>query len=126
MKSALLDSNFIITCVKEKIDFFEELSFMGFKIIIPEQVIKEIENVSNSNQKLKSRENAKFAIEILKKNNFEEIDIGKGHVDRKIIEYIKDKPEILVATLDRELKKKLIQLKKHKIVIRGKKKIEII
>ena len=48
MRIALLDTSFILTCVRNKIDFFEQLELNGFKIIIPEQVIKEIEAIKNS------------------------------------------------------------------------------
>ena len=44
------------------------------------------------------------------------IDIGKGHVDKKIIQYIKDKPNIIVATLDREMKSKI---QNPKMIIRA-------
>lgn len=112
MKQALLDTNFIASCIKQKIDFFEELEFMGLKILIPKQVIQEIKKIPNS----------ELALKILEKNKFEEIDIGKGHVDRRIKKFAEKNPEILIATLDRELKK---QLKNRKIVIRGKKKLGI-
>lgn len=123
MKIALLDSNFILTCVKQKIDFFEDLKFMGLKILIPEQVIKEIKNVAKSRKKLHFREDAKLALKILGKNKFQKADIGEGYVDRNIKNYADENKEILVATLDSELKKKL---RNRKIVIRGKKKLEII
>lgn len=117
MKFALLDTNFILTCIKQKIDFFEELKFIGLGILIPAQVIRELKN-------LKIQE-AEFALKILEKNknDFKEIDIGNGHVDKKIKFFAEKNPEILVATLDKELQKKL---KNKKIIIRGKKKLEII
>ena len=37
MKQALLDTNFILSCIRKKIDFFEEIRLMGIKIIIPEE-----------------------------------------------------------------------------------------
>ncbi len=115
MKPALLDTNFILTCIKQKIDFFEELKFMGIKILIPKQVMAELKG-------LKIQE-AKFALRLLEKNIFEEIDIGRGEVDKRIKLFAEKNPEILVATLDKELQKKL---KNKKIIIRGKKKLEII
>ncbi len=115
MKSALLDTNFILTCIKQKIDFFEELKFMGLGILIPAQVIRELKN-------LKIPE-SEFALKFLNKNDFREIDIGKGEVDRRIKLFAEKNPEILVATLDKELQK---NLKNKKIIIRGEKKLEII
>jgi len=112
MKSALLDTNFIITCIKQKIDFFEELRFMGFEIIIPDRVIDELKKLKQT-----------LALKLLEKNNFKKIILIGKDVDNSIINYAKKNPEILVATLDKELSNKL---KNRKIIIRGKKKLEII
>ncbi len=115
MKSVFLDTNFILTCVKQKIDFFEEIFLMGIKIIIPKQVISEIKNLKDKNSELSLR--------ILQENKFEEIDLGKGEVDKRIIKFAKENPNVIVATLDREIKKKI---RNKKLIIRGKKKLEII
>ena len=115
MSQTILDTNFILSCVKNKIDFFEEIKFMGLQIIIPVQVINEIKRLKNRNSGL--------AIKILEKNSFKKIDLGKGHVDKRIIKFAKQNPQAVIATLDRELKKKV---KNNKMVIRGTKKLEII
>jgi len=120
MKKILLDSNFILTCVKQKIDFFEDL--MEFKLIIPREIIREIEGVAKSKQKLRFRDDAKLALIILGKNKFQEIKIGKGHVDKRIKEYADKNPNLLVATLDKELKE---NLNNSKVVIREKSRIEV-
>ena len=57
MKQIILDSSFIITCIKQKIDFFEEL--VGEQIIIPKQVINEIKRLDNQ-----------LALKLLEKNKF--------------------------------------------------------
>ncbi|MEM4271110.1 MAG: hypothetical protein QXO70_03380, partial [Candidatus Pacearchaeota archaeon] len=41
----LLDSNFIISCVKKKIDFIEELEKLGFKVILPREVLQELKDL---------------------------------------------------------------------------------
>jgi len=115
MKPALLDTNFILTCVKQKIDFFEEIPLMGMQIVIPKQVINELKNLKNSNSVL--------ALKLLEKNKFKEVDIGKGHVDKKLIKFAKENSDAVVATLDREIKKKV---KNQKLVIRSKKKLEVV
>ncbi len=114
MAKALLDTNFILTCLKQKIDFFEDLKFMGMKILIPKQVIRELNGIK--------KPEAQLALKLLEKNKFEEIDIGKGHVDKRIKLFADNNKEVLVATLDRELKEKL---KNSKIIIREKKRLEI-
>jgi rRNA-processing protein FCF1 len=115
MKSVLLDTNFILTCVKQKINFFDELQFMGLQILIPEQVINELKKLSLPHSGLTTK--------FLQKNKFKKIDIGRGHVDNQIISYAEQNPKIIVATLDREIKNKI---KNKKLVIRGKKKLEVV
>ncbi|MAG11079.1 hypothetical protein CMI44_02095 [Candidatus Pacearchaeota archaeon] len=115
MKQTLLDTNFIITCVKQKIDSFEEIPLMGIQILIPKQVIAEIKNLKNKNSGL--------ALKLLEKNKFKKIDIGKGHVDKRIIKYAKENPKLIIATLDKEIKKKI---KNNKLIIRGKKRLEVV
>ena len=112
MKSVLLDTNFILTCIKQKIDFFEELYLEGYQIIITDGVIDELKKLKQTS-----------ALKLLEKNNFRKINLTGKNVDNSIINYSKKNPEIFVATLDRELQKKL---KNRKIIIRGKKKLEII
>lgn len=114
MKQALLDSNFILSCVKQKIDFFEDLKFRGLEILIPKQVIREIKGIKEPY--------AKLSLKILEKNKFKEIDIGKGYVDKRIKLFAEKNPKTLIATLDKELKEKL---KNSKIIIREKKRLEI-
>ncbi len=124
--NVLLDTNFIMTCIKQKIDFMEELQLQGFKIIIPKQVIEELERVSvRKNKKLKHRELAEISLKLIKKSKkiFTSPDLGKKHVDKLIVQYADKNPKLIVATLDSELKKKL---KNKKMVIREKKQLEII
>lgn len=113
----LLDTSFILTCVKQKIDFFEDIKIMGIQILIPEQVIKELKALKNTISEL--------SLKILDKNpnSFKKIDLGRGDVDKLIIKFAEQDLKIIVATLDREIKKKLMN---PKLIIRGKKKLEII
>ncbi|MBS3076556.1 hypothetical protein J4481_02340 [Candidatus Pacearchaeota archaeon] len=125
MKQVLLDSNFILTCVKQKIDFIEDLTQKGIQIIVPQQVLDEIKRVSESKKKLKFRDDAKISIKILEinKSKIKIIDFeSKKHVDNLIIKHAKENPEMLIATLDNELKKKI----PNKIlIIKEKKRIGI-
>jgi len=123
MKKVILDTNFILTCVKQKIDFFEDIKFMGMQILIPKQVIRELESISNSKKKNHIRENAKLTLKLLEKNSFKKIDLKNKNVDKALIKIAKEDLELIIATLDRELKKKI---KNQKLVIRGKKKLEVV
>ncbi|MFC1710856.1 hypothetical protein ACFLZJ_01735, partial [Nanoarchaeota archaeon] len=97
MKKAILDTSFILTCVKQKIDFFDDMEKAGIQILIPKQVIVELKGVDKSG----------LALRILEKNKYEEVDLGTKYVDAGIAEYANKHPEIFVATLDKELKKKV-------------------
>lgn len=122
MKYAILDTNFILSCIRKKIDFFEQIKFMGMKIIIPLQVIDELKKHSET-KNLKLKNEAKLAFSILKKNNFDEIDLHSKNVDNGIVNLAKENPEYIIATLDKEMKNKI---KNHKLIIRGNKELEII
>ena len=122
MKQAILDTNFILTCVKQKIDFFRDIPNMGLDILIPTQVIEEIKRVANSTKKLRFRDDAKLAQVILERNKFKEIDIRGKYVDKGLIKYAAEHPRLVVATLDRDIKNKVTN---SKLVIRGMKKLEL-
>ena len=115
MKTTLLDTSFILTCIRQKIDFFEELEFQGLKIIIPIQVIKELEGLSK-------KQEAKIALQLLKKQKFTKTDLKTKNVDSGIIAYANKNKKVIIATLDKEIKDKA---ENQKLVIRGKKKLEI-
>lgn len=123
MKHVLLDTNFILTAVKNKIDFLESISFLGLIPIIPIQVINELKNISDSKKKLKFKEDAKLALKILSKNKTKTIDIKNDYVDNGILDYIKQNKSVIVATMDKELKSKIIN---QKLIIRAKKRLEIV
>jgi uncharacterized protein len=114
MKQILLDTNFILTCIKQKIDFFEEITLIGIPIIIPEEVITELKKLKQE-QALRLLEN--------EKDKFQKIKLEGKNVDNAIIKYAKENQEIIIATLDREIKTKV---KNRKMIIRDKKQLEII
>jgi len=122
MNQVILDTNFILTCIKQKIDFFKEIELMGSKILIPKQVIQEIKRISDSKKKFKYREEAKLALRLLEKSKFKKVDLKSKNTDNGLSKYSKEN-DVIVATLDKELKRKI---KTPKLIIRGKKKLEII
>lgn len=124
MKSAVLDTNFILSCVKKKIDFFREIPERGINILIPTQVIEEIKRIENSTKKLYFRESAKLAVVILEENgnDFEEIDLKINGVDKGLIKYGAEHPKAIIATLDKGIQDRITN---HKLIIRGEKKLEV-
>ena len=122
MKQVILDTNFILACLRQKIDFFNDLKFMGLEIVIPKQVINELKKLERTAPKRHIKEDCELALKWLEKNSYETIDFGGRYVDKGIFKLTQENKNIIIATLDRELKKKI---KNPKIVIKGKKKLEI-
>ncbi|MEM3116719.1 MAG: hypothetical protein QXX55_02075 [Candidatus Pacearchaeota archaeon] len=112
MGRVILDTSFILTATKQKIDFFHWLELEGMEVIIPEQTIKELKGLG-----------AELALKILKKNEFKIIKIRGDDADTAIINFVKDDPEAIVATLDKGLQKKI---KNKKLIIRQRKKLDVV
>lgn len=112
MRQIILDTSFILTCVRQKIDFFEKIEHEGMKIFVPDQAIDELMGLG-----------ADIALKILENNKFELVKEKGKDADTAIIAFAKKNPSAIVATLDAGLKKKI---KNKKMVIRGKKSLEII
>ena len=119
----LIDTNFILTCVKQKIDFFEWFKLKGIKIIIPLEVMNELKMLKGRSKSILAL-HAKFALSLLKKNKFKEIDLkGGDKADKVIIKFARENPDIIIATLDREMKE---HIKNKKVTIMRGKMLEII
>jgi rRNA-processing protein FCF1 len=121
MKYAVLDTNFILSCIRKKIDFFHEIKFMGIKILIPGEVIQELRNLQEEGNKNVQNE-AKIALLMLSKNSFEKIFLNTKNVDNGIVKMAKENKEYIVGTLDKEIKSKI---KNAQFIIRGEKNLEI-
>jgi len=104
----IIDTNSLIYAAKEKIDVLTELKKMGFtKIIVPTEVLKELEFIQNDKkQKGADKNAAKLAIQIIKFSNVATVHLGKGHPDDKILEFAVAK-NFSVLTNDKILKKRL-------------------
>ena len=121
-KSVVVDTNFILTCIRQKIDLFDWLKINGFQIIVPIEVINELKMLGGRGNNNLSLE-AKLALRLLKREKFKLIDLEGDSADKIIIRYANKNPHIVVATLDREMKKKM---KNKKITIRRGKTLEIV
>jgi rRNA-processing protein FCF1 len=121
----LIDTNFILSCVKQKIDLTQTEELLNEKIdwIVPQEVLNELGNLKDrAGMKVVDRNAAKVSFEILQILKPEIVEIKNPNVDIGIVNYILGK-NIILATLDRGLKDRT----ENKILtIRGKKKLEII
>lgn len=115
-----LDTNFIISCLKQGIDFASQLSDLGFEMLIPDSVITEMENLMQGNMKKKDKEVLKFGLELIKKDKIAIVHLNRAKsVDDAIVDYALVN-NIAVATLDKSMKKRL-QKSVPIVGIRGKK-----
>ncbi|NPE26817.1 hypothetical protein HNV12_02325 [Methanococcoides sp. SA1] len=124
----LIDTNFIITATKQKIDLSEKINQATSEQVewlVPQDVLNEIGNIKDRKESSpKDKAAAELSFQILQTLNPKIIELpGKNpNVDIKIVNYILDKP-IVLATLDKNLKSRV----KNKILtIRGKKNLELI
>lgn len=124
----LLDTNFILTCAKQKLDFEEmtnEITDEPIKWIVPQDVLDELGTLKDrAGMKTSDKEAAALSFEILQPIKPEIVKLpGRNpNVDIKIVNYILDK-NIILATMDKNLKSRV----KNKILtIRGKNKLEFI
>ena len=122
MKYIVLDTNFILSCIRKKIDFFNDLTFAGFSLIIPKEVVRELEKISETGGK-KFQDESNIALSLLKKNDFKKVDLNTKNVDNGIVLFAGKNLDFIIATLDREIKNKI---KNQKLVIRGNGKLEIV
>jgi rRNA-processing protein FCF1 len=112
MRQIIFDTSFIIACIRKKIDFFHDKEVIGLDLLIPEQVIKELKGLGES-----------LALRVIKAHEFKLVKAPGKDADAAIIQIAKKNPQLVVATLDAGLKKKL----KNKIMrIRGEKQLEIV
>jgi len=118
----ILDANFIISCVRKKIDFVSALEEKGFKIVVPREVLQEMKDLKKKNgESHLDREAIEIAFEMIERNKLKKMSLGSGKVDDKLIEI--GKKGIYIATLDNGIKRNI----PNKIVINNSTKgIEIV
>jgi len=123
MRKLLLDSSFLISVAREKIDLFENLQ--EYEILVPEQVIEETFKISQKGESKSDKDAAQLALNLLyeHRKQIQRIDIGEGHTDNNIIKLAEQDKSIIVATLDKEIRN---QLKGRCLIFREKNKFEVI
>jgi rRNA-processing protein FCF1 len=107
----LLDTNFILTCTKQKIDFAkiaDEIINEDITWIVPQQVLNELGNIKDKKgTKKQDKQAAELSFEILQTLNPKIIELNKNpNIDIAIVNHIIDKP-IVLATLDKKLKQRV-------------------
>ena len=111
MFTIVLDTNIILDSIKFKIDLFTELNRIcnfPYKIGVLDKTLKELENKRNS----------KIAFQLINKKNIQTIKTQDSYVDDLLF---KLNENYIIATNDKELKRRLRKEDKKIITIRQKK-----
>ena len=100
----ILDSSFIISCVKRGIPFIDQLKEKGFDILLAREVTQELKDL-----RLKVPHDERLAIdigtELLDKAKLKKISLSHEKVDLGLIQ--KGKQGYYIATLDAAIKREV-------------------
>lgn len=125
MEKIIFDTNFILTAIKQKIDFISDLE--GYELLVPKQVLEELKRITtDKKKKLVERELAGVSLAILNQNKskFKIIELEKSFVDTGLLR-LNPEETLVIATLDREIKR-LLKGKFKFLTITKRKKLEIV
>jgi len=100
----ILDSSFIISAMKNKIDFVNVLEGKGFSVKVPREVLLELKDLR---QKVSHDERVAIdlGIELMEKGNVKKMVLGKNKVDLGLIS--RGKAGSYIATLDNAIKREI-------------------
>lgn len=102
----ILDSSFIISCVRERIDFLTQLGEQGFTPVVPREVLQEMKDLRVSSRvSHEERVAIDVALELLEKGKVKKTSMGQGRVDDWLIK--RGQEGIFIATLDTGIKKRV-------------------
>ena len=110
MIKVILDTNFLIYCSKNKLNYVEEIENLlneSFELVVPIQVINELNKLKNDKFKKvsgKDKDACSLAIQLLEINKIKIIEPVGESVDTAIITLANENKKNIVATLDREMR----------------------
>jgi rRNA-processing protein FCF1 len=102
----ILDTNFIISCLKKHIDLVEQLEGQGFKVLVPREVLEEMKDLRTSS-KVSHADRVAIALglELFSGNGITHISLGRRKVDEGLIS--KGRQGYYIATLDAAIKRQV-------------------
>jgi len=106
----ILDTNFLIYCAREKLDYVEavrDLLNEKYELVVPKQVIKELEGLRDDKLKKvkgEDKDAAGLALQIIGWNGVEKVDVKGKSVDDAIVKLAKSDAKNIVCTLDKEMR----------------------
>jgi len=116
---AILDSSFIISCARNKIDFVSQLREQGFEIVVPNEVVSEMKSLMNKKTiSRKNRDIVKLALDILDSSGVKYESFGGDVVDEMLVKL--GKKGYAIGTLDRAIKKRI---SRRIVILTSKKRV---
>jgi len=109
----ILDTNFLIYCAREKLDYVEKISNLvldNYELVVPIQVIHELEKLRADKFKKvngKDKTAIALALDLLEHYNVKQVNLPGKSVDEAIINLSREDNKNIVATLDREMRQTL-------------------
>lgn len=106
----ILDTNFLIYCAANKLDYTEQISEMineDYELVVPEQVVNELTKLKNDKLKKVSGKDkiaADLALQLLDFNKIKRVKTKGSNVDEAIINLAAEDEKNIVCTLDREMR----------------------
>lgn len=106
----ILDTNFLIYCAKNKLDYVEEIGNLinaGFELVVPMQVIEELKMLKNDKWKKvsgKDKMAIDLALQLLDANKVKKVKVSGKNVDEGIVNLANEDKKNIVCTLDREMR----------------------
>lgn len=99
----LLDTSFIISCIRNRIDFLSQLEEQGFRIKVPREVLQELKDLRRKPKTSHDERTAiDVALEMLSGKDIKKMKIGGKNVDDGLI--MKGNDGYYIATLDAGIK----------------------
>ncbi len=137
MLKIIFDTNFLLIPGSLKVDIFSEIDRIidePYELYVVDKTFQELNNIIE-NQKGKYKTYAKIALQLIKQKSIKVIDVKQKslymnpdfdeHIVDDILLEISDKNTI-IATQDKELRKKLALKKIKTIILRNKKYVELL
>ena len=128
MKKILLDTNFLLIPWQFKVDIFtqiDNIAHFKYGLFILDKTLDELKKIVEE-QKGKDKDAAKVALKLIAIKNIGVIKTEESGETDEIILKTASKDDFIVATQDKDLKRRLINQGASVIILRQKKTLAII
>jgi hypothetical protein len=124
MKKIILDTNILLSVIRFRLSLTEEIKKIvgeSFEMFVPNPVVHELKKISS--KKTQSSKYAKLALKLINSKNIKILSSEEVNADKAIIKSVDN--DTIVATDDKELRKKLKTFGTKTIYLRAKKHLAI-